>query len=462
MFPERQLLGHAKFLQGSLWLIVQQLCVAASVAFLALAAEGIGQPAEAIRFLRAFVLCMISPYGFGTMANLRFEQWYLSSVLSFAKSAVEQHRFKPRHYPLEDVGAERETVFSNTAPAVLGEFCGYVMNLLSSTLNATLTLIAVALVVDWKIALSAAVSFAGCFVFGRMVGEASSRAAFDAEDARVRFAAQGSTLWPNLAVGNKSAAQGWTRELFDRFDLYSRSFNRSLRIQSWSQLGIVVTSLVPTAAVLIYVAVASVGSPTHLAAVLVVAPRVFQILLSLNDLSVAVYDWHQVKGRLDVLGDFFKEPDDDLPRVDETTLHALEITGPDARPIASLRQRMDRGGSGRICLSGPNGSGKSTLLLTFKQELGESAFYLPSQSRMTLGPEEAGSTGQRKRREIEFISALPDPPKFIFLDEWDANLDQQNLVELDRLIAGLSESSLVVEVRHRQVPAFRPPSSCAT
>ena len=443
----RGLLRKKEFLEGSAWLILQQISVAASVIFLALAAEHIAQPTVALWLLLGFVICMIAPYGFGILANLRYDQWYLSCLSGFMSLAVREHVFQPRHYPLEPEGEERETVFSNTAPSVLGEFCGYVMSLLSATLNATLTLAAVAIVVDWRIAVAYGASFLGCLIFGRLVSTITSAAAFDAEDARVHLAAHGTRLWPNLAIGNRHAATRWQRQLWDRFSSYGVAFNRNIRIQSWSQLAIAVIALLPTAVVLLFIAISARNDLTQLAAIFVVAPRVFQILMSLNDLSVAVYDWNQIKGRIAILNGFFIPPEDGLPPVDTSVLTFAETSG---APVRDIRQLIAQSSSGRVVLSGPNGSGKTTFLLTLKQELGEQAFYLPPQSRLSLAEDETGSTGQQKRSEIAYLASLDDLPPFLFLDEWDANLDAQNLNEVNAMIDVLSTKALVVEVRHRR------------
>jgi ABC-type transport system involved in cytochrome bd biosynthesis fused ATPase/permease subunit len=451
VFRVRGLLRQPKFLEGSAWLTLQQISVAASVVFLALAAESIGTPVQALWFLLGFVLCMIAPYGFGIMANLRYDQWYLAGLSEFLTVATRHHPFTPRHYPLDGLGEDREAIFSNTAPSVLGEFCSYVMTLLSSTLNATLTLAAVAIVVDWRIGAVYLISFAGCLIFGRMVSERTSTAAFAAEEARVSVAAQGASLWPNLAIGNKQAVANWNRDLTERFVHYTTSFNRSLKIQSWSQFAIALISLLPTSAVLLSVALSAQDDPARLAAILVVAPRVFQILMSLNDLSVAIYDWNHVKGRIEVLRDFFTPPEDTLPPVDVAALTVTETIENHTHLVPDIRQRIARGKPGRVLLSGPNGSGKTTLLLTLKQDLGDAAFFLPCQSGLSLTQNETGSTGEQKRHEIDYLGRLSDPPQVFLLDEWDANLDPHNLAQVDDMIRSLSQTSLVIEVRHIRV-----------
>jgi ABC-type lipoprotein export system ATPase subunit len=147
--------------------------------------------------------------------------------------------------------------------------------------------------------------------------------------------------------------------------------------------------------------------------------------------------------------------------VDDAALTITETSDTRTQPIRDIRQRIAQGTPGRILLSGPNGSGKTTLLLTLKQELGERAFYLPCQSRLSLATDDSGSTGQQKRSEMDYLHGLADLPQCVFLDEWDANLDPQNLAQVDEVIGALSQRSLVIEVRHHRAASGSAPGQDA-
>ncbi len=67
-----------------------------------------------------------------------------------------------------------------------------------------------------------------------------------------------------------------------------------------------------------------------------------------------------------------------------------------------------------------------------------------------LGSEElVGSTGQRQVAMIETITNTNTST--LLLDEWDANLDTNNVAKMDRHLSALSRTRLIIEVRHEKL-----------
>lgn len=445
----RALLAQSGFLAGTVLLVVQQISVALSVLLLARAAGSIGQPVVAMQLFAGFVLCMVLPYLLGILAGFLFQRWYLAVLRYVIDLAVARHPFRPRHYPLRGVGAERTAIFSNTAPAVLAEFCDYVVSLMASGLNAGLTVFAVALVTDWRLAAAWLASFAGCLAITRYSGPRTSTVETAAEEARVGLAAQGASLWPNLAIGNAVTASNWTAALGTRLNSYAGAFTRSIGIQSVTQLAIALVSLIPASALLLVLAIGRKDDPAQLAALLVIAPRVFQILLSLNELCVGIYGWSRIRGQLMVLVGFFREPEDALPPEPGTSVALSSQPGGTPLTATDVDGPITRRERARILVTGPNGAGKTTFLLTLKERYGKDAFYLPSQSDLSLSLDKAASTGEQKLGELGALCAMKALPELVLLDEWDANLDSRNRSAADGMIEALAKRSLVIEVRHR-------------
>jgi energy-coupling factor transporter ATP-binding protein EcfA2 len=98
---------------------------------------------------------------------------------------------------------------------------------------------------------------------------------------------------------------------------------------------------------------------------------------------------------------------------------------------------------------GPNGSGKSTFLLELKGANPDQVFYLPSSFEQLVwqGKQDGLSTGQRMMRILAEIRQM-DEVKVLLLDEWDANLDQENTRLADDFLDALAREKVVVEVRH--------------
>ncbi|MCC7459880.1 MAG: hypothetical protein IT286_01135 [Proteobacteria bacterium] len=105
--------------------------------------------------------------------------------------------------------------------------------------------------------------------------------------------------------------------------------------------------------------------------------------------------------------------------------------------------------NGRITIRGKNGSGKSTMLSHLAEALGRDAFYLPTKSDLIFKSDVMKSSdGQKMLQVVDEISSV-DLPKYLILDEWDANLDLENIKTLDQKIAKISQNNVIIEVRHR-------------
>ena len=116
------------------------------------------------------------------------------------------------------------------------------------------------------------------------------------------------------------------------------------------------------------------------------------------------------------------------------------------------------GNSGYLQIQGPNGAGKSSVLQYLKKNLGDQAFYLPAQHDLFFPGIEAGSTGERTIAILK--QALKDfPQKILLLDEWSANLSQQNIDKLEAILQVASKDRLIIEVRHYTGLPHNPPKS---
>lgn len=102
---------------------------------------------------------------------------------------------------------------------------------------------------------------------------------------------------------------------------------------------------------------------------------------------------------------------------------------------------------GRYEVRGTNGSGKSTLLLHLNEQLSGS-FYLPSSPRLAIDDKEvSGSSGEQMLRHIHYLKN--ESEQILLLDEWDANLDRNNLLKTEDSLNELAQSKVILEVRHR-------------
>ena len=91
------------------------------------------------------------------------------------------------------------------------------------------------------------------------------------------------------------------------------------------------------------------------------------------------------------------------------------------------------------------------MLLQLKENLKESAYYLPANSDLFFdnAMENNFSSGERQVNALHNLRTLKGV-QYLLLDEWDANLDNNNKQLLSTLLDKLSLSYCILEVRHHQ------------
>jgi len=108
---------------------------------------------------------------------------------------------------------------------------------------------------------------------------------------------------------------------------------------------------------------------------------------------------------------------------------------------------------GRYTITGDNGTGKTTLLANIKSNMGDKAYLLPSHSKMLFlndSQERGYSTGEKLHENFKEISSNINDGviSILLLDEWNANLDKENLSNVNLDIEEISKIVCVIEVLH--------------
>jgi ABC-type phosphate transport system ATPase subunit len=117
---------------------------------------------------------------------------------------------------------------------------------------------------------------------------------------------------------------------------------------------------------------------------------------------------------------------------------------------AALASDLKHSSSGLWTIRGPNGSGKSSLLKYLNSQI-EGSFFLPSHLEGFALPAvdlSQKSSGQRVLEAFRFLVSNLDKHTVIFLDEWDAHLDDEARKECEQLVSQMSNLSVVVQVVH--------------
>lgn len=189
-------------------------------------------------------------------------------------------------------------------------------------------------------------------------------------------------------------------------------------------------------------------SAVHVGMLVAILPRSLQLLGNVHALSLYLSQFVMIGQRLKNLESFTAdlERQDFTSQISSDMISIVEATT--GRHIANSDLMSIIGASntsGRYLVMGPNGSGKSTLLRLIKSKTDSCILVTPGAHFGS--PDNNHSTGQLLLAELSML--FSEPAQIMLLDEWDANLDADNIARINAKIQELSKTRVVVEVRHK-------------
>ncbi|AEG72138.1 ATP-binding cassette domain-containing protein [Ralstonia solanacearum] len=440
--------GHRAAWIAVALIVIHQSLVAASTVFLTQVIERFQVGADYLPFLYLYLAAMTLPYIPGCGSFVFLQRWINDAHHAFVMLLSERIRGKVSQY--RDV-SQRERVtatLARNALPVLREYITFMHDLVSFTLNSSLSMAVILFLLPSKLALGYVASFVlclGCIFLLRKTIAASS------SDYEIRYLAYTDALnkaWDNVALGNSYNDAIWRR----RKEEAGRNFYKAaIALQIRKQLGNVLlagASLLPTIFLIVMIFRDGHASPPVVAAVVVNLTRIFLILNALSALVYKVLDLSSMRAKLEVLFAPVTAPLGGVPTgVDH--IGTIDINGTKVQGRSQVIDYFSNVEDGRFRITGPNGSGKSSALLALKEQFGGRCFLMPT-NRAGLawkGVNEALSTGQQMISSLQEVVSIEDV-KYILLDEWDANLDQHNAAEIDVILDELASTRMIVEVRH--------------
>ena len=204
----------------------------------------------------------------------------------------------------------------------------------------------------------------------------------------------------------------------------------------------------------IYLIISTLNEPSLMpavgAALIANLTRIFRVLSGMTAVVNQAIACGAVMARARVLFDGWPtRQEDHTLETSHKLASALTING---EPVSALHDAMallSTRSVGRYTIRAPNGAGKTSFMKALKFKLGDRGFYLPAHTQGLAWEADLNglSTGQRMVSHLEEIKTLPDVTH-ILLDEWDANLDDQNTALFDRQLDATSKTKVIVEVRH--------------
>jgi len=393
-----------------------------------------------------YIPTMLTNYFF----NKALYTTYGEYILNFSKQAYNH----PNCYFNSRFREEKESYFTHEAWLIIREVNQFIMDALSIFFNVFLNVLVLSMFLDWAFLAAYVIAVPlslVCILLSKSRLQKKSDAMQKSRSEMMQSLGSG---WDTILIGNKWNMSLWRDKFVSRWGIADKAQRKlTLEIDAMSLITLVVSAL-PILAVLFMSFMRAQGDAAMLAMLVATAPRqvlTIQYLSDIIGLFVKLGDKVRRTKRLSenlVFDETSREIGGKITwgsvYIEETAIHSYD----------DLNLLTNKFKSGRYTITGDNGTGKTTLLTMIKAELGDSAYLLPSQSKMTFFSEvqqREFSTGEKTLENLREISnnVCDGEVTVLLLDEWNANLDKENIRQIDLEIDELSTVACVIEVLHK-------------
>ncbi|CAM4323331.1 ABC transporter ATP-binding protein [Bordetella muralis] len=419
------------------------------------------QEDQALReYLALYLLSIIVPFIPGYLSFMAMQRWINAIHRKFTLAMTSAVYGRLNEYRSIERQSAFESTISKDAFDLISSYAMLSHDLLSLILNSVLSIAVIGMILPSEIALGYGISLALSTAIVCFLAKGTRNLSMDTGR---RYASYGDTLhkaWDNAVLGNAYNYDLWKAEFHAQGACY---YTSSQRLTTYKQLGniaIASASLIPTAYLVYHLLVIEQIEAAIIATIIVNLTRIFLILNSLGTLIRELFEWASASARLRYLWAFLLPATTaPLPRAPAGT---ITLNGEPVSDYQTVRETLRRHRFGRMTLRGENGAGKSALLLSIKQAFAQQAHLLPAGDNQLCWrfKHRNLSAGQRARAIIDEILHQGPDIRYLLLDEWDANLDDDNRKLIDQLLDTLSTERVIIEARHQKsacpTPAEKP------
>lgn len=449
-------------------LAFQQILEASSTYWLVNLMASITKGENFFPFLGLYLASLAIPYIPWCFAFILKITWKQEAQRSLTNAFIAANKNNIGEWSNKGLKEQKLSILTSEGPATIHALIDYIWDLFTYSLSVILNILALAIVVEPLFAVAYGISITCVIIVMKLKRRAQRQLTQKAMTARIDLCQSLLAAWDNVLLGNDYNFKLWDEKTTQRLN---RCLQRNVALERFDQILAIFVSLmtsIPSLMVVIYFVLKHQSDPVVLSSFIVILPLLFMILsYTYHTLSLA-FRWTMHRSKLTAIYKSIqgsKETHTTLERkvkwgklmLTNTAVDPSEIAAPNSsvslaypQPIYSHQDLLKQTyRSGRVTIRGENGSGKSTALMLIKNALEKRAFFLPTHNQLSfLSETNKYSTGESlKNRLLEILEKVD--ADVLLLDEWDANLDNENQERLSMLINELSEKKCVIEVRHR-------------
>lgn len=429
-------------------IVVHQSLIASSAFFLTRLIE-YQQSGGAFKiYLILYILSMVIPFVPGCLSFVALEYWtnrahkkytnWFSKVV-FGKADIYRN----------NKGKENiESMLSRNSFGIISSYISFIHNFITFSLNSALSMIVISFLLPANLvsgyAISLCLSVAIIFVLKGPI----QKCAIDSENQLVPYGDCLGRIWDNVVLGNIHNFLAWEKDKNHFAKKYYAASNKLAAILQLGNLLLGLAGLIPTCYLIYHLIAGDAVDAALAAAVIVNLTRIFHILNSLSALIYQTLDWSAMNARVAILFDMHESSKAEI-LASSNPYGTIAMNGAVVSRYDVEIEKIKGQECGRFTIRGANGSGKSTFLLELKKALGRDALLLPANLNGLCWQSNYKdlSTGQRVLKILNEVSEI-EGVKYLLLDEWDANLDTDNVQRIDRSLDELANHQVIVEIRH--------------
>lgn len=438
------------FLLSAIFTIFQQLFLAISTYFIAMAGESLVsvQILKVERFITLFFISALLAYFLSScvewlQVKLKNSLWERYIFDSFETIKLDQRLSSKKNQQLTT------SWLTGEAPTTFEDISSFSVGLLSIYCNVVFTLIVFGLTLGLTMTGVLAISIVVSVGLVTMLKERIMQLASNIQSSKLLTFIKLNILWDNYLFGNKILTKLAHDNLQAKTKIYfAHSEKYVVTEQALACLPIYIA--VPLVIMMMFL---TDHTDASIGAFVAVLPRSLQLLGNVHSLSVYNSRFVLMKQKLNNLKCFVQKLErQDLKKQIETGI--IQIFDVHAGSNLSVQQFLDQMHKkelkkGRFLITGANGVGKSSLLRFIKSINTEAILVSPDAN--LVNDDVVASSGERQVRQIDFV--FSQDTAIFLLDEWDANLDFLNVLKVEDKINLMAKKALIIEVRHKIIPS---------
>jgi len=453
------------------FLVIQQLIVASSTIWISDLSGAIIDGKNILIYLALFVTSLFVVYIPGIISSYYLEKAKNLGLYRYIEYFSRNYKGNPTLITEKTIREEREPWLIGESGRTIEEVFSVGYDGLSTGLNTSLNILALCYVFGIKILLG----YGACVLILPIISRCYKN---NLRNKANQFQADRKSMyqsllssWDNITAGNQYNFLLWWRKFNNCWEAVNKSSVKAVFVTQLSSVSSVIFLLVAVMGNFFWIFLTT-NSSAKLAALVATLPRQIQILQHFEILSSYVMLWHGTYTRLKNLLESLDIPatadrQNLLNRVKwNEIIFEFNHRQKYLKSFSEFIEILHTTRTGRLTIRGANGTGKTTLINLAKQELGDNAFYLPTNSQLIFEStlDQGLSTGQKVKAYLDEISKLisrdaTDEKRgslypILLLDEWSANLDIQNATLVSEQLESIAKSRFLIEISHRQINTF--------